>query len=155
MATKAARPSAVISETAPSGMRPKSGKRVRRCPTTSPARQGSDACAQRNPHVPDRDGDEHADEPAEEDGKAENEEVGCGRRCDNDAYPFGSARDDGFRPDQPENVATLNRDPGCQRKLLAPAHNRSQIETAGPVLLGRVPDTPAVEITVRDQHVRD
>src|SRR5215217_5550827 len=111
--TKAARPSDVISAMAPSGMRPNRGKLVRRCPTRSPA-----TGAQGDLDPSDREGEKHADDPAEEDCEAHHHEVDGRARRDNDADVRGRPLHDGLRANDAKQVATLQHELGRDRQVL-------------------------------------
>jgi hypothetical protein len=88
-------------ETAPSGIRPNSGWRVRRAPTASPE-QSTDAGAQNDFHIADREGQENASEAAEENRQPKHDKIDLGGRIDDGADLGGRPLHDSFRANNME-----------------------------------------------------
>ena len=121
MATKAARPSAVIRLIAPSGMRPNNGISGSQMPHGQPREQCTDTRAERNAHAPDWHREQYADEPAEEDRESERDKVRLCRRRNHGTDPHCNAIYHSSGADQMQDITSLQHNAGRDRDALTTA----------------------------------
>ena len=126
MPTNAAKPSAIIRLTAPSGMRPNSGYRVRRWPTARPASSVPTLALSEIFMLANRETDQDPDQAAKEDRQPQRHEVRARRGHHHRTDAGRGSRHHRLRPDHLQRSPPFQRDAGSERNLLASARDRAQ-----------------------------
>jgi len=96
--------------------------------------QHSHARAQRNGDAANGKGRENADQSTQEDRRAEHDEIDTRTRPNGGTDFCGCRPYQRIRADDAQNVATLQRDIGCDGNLLLTAPDRPQVHPARPFL---------------------
>ena len=153
MATNPDNPSDCMKATAPSGIWPKMGRTLRRCPVIDAGQQSAHAGPEKHLRAAERDEESRAQQRAEKNRQADHDKIGHVRRANDRPHHLHHPLDRRLRSHQRQNVAALHNRPRADRDLLtAPrmilrrntpctASSRARSSSVRPTKSGRLTNT--------------